>query len=204
MRKRRQLMLLLFALTATVSAQRRWANAAEYELFQQAIREADPARKIEVLLEWEAAYPSSEYHKDGIVILMNAYKNAGQSAEAFARATQLFKLDSRDISATSMIAALAPSIQAPSPAQIKVTEEAANNLHSQAAEVGRTATAPRQVATDTTSQEPSNAEAERVSALLREWRRDRSRSKHSPAAAEVESEVRKVAEKALAWAKSSH
>ena len=52
MRKRRQLMLLLFALSATVSAQRRWANAAEYELFQQAIREIDPSRKIEVKLRF--------------------------------------------------------------------------------------------------------------------------------------------------------
>jgi hypothetical protein len=203
MRKRRPLMLLLFVLSATASAQRRWANAAGYDLFQQAIREADPARKIEVLLEWEAAYPNSEYHMDGTAILMNAYKSAGRPAEAFARATQLFKLDSRDIGASSMIAALAPSLQAPSHAQITVTEEAANNLLSRAAEVGRTSTAPRQAATDTIPQEPADPETERVGALLREWRQDWRRTKHNPTAAEVESEIRKVAEKALAWAKSA-
>jgi hypothetical protein len=125
-------------------------------------------------------------------MLASAYQGVGRTVEAFARATELFTLDSRDTAASLMIAALAIRLEAPSPDQIKITEEAANNLLSHAA------TAAPQAAADNGLQTPTDPETERVAALLRDWRRNtRIRT-----AADVDSEVRKVAEKALAWVKS--
>jgi hypothetical protein len=134
-----------------------------------------------------------------LAFFINAYKNAGRPADAFARATQLFKLDSASITASGMIAALAPILDAPSPEQISITEEAANHLLGQAAELGRAATAVTQTPADTA--QASDPEIERVVAFLRQWRLESRSNKHIRTAVEVEGEIRAVAEKALACVK---
>jgi hypothetical protein len=193
------LTVLAWALAAPASAQKRWANAAEYELFQRASNERDPALQIEILLEWETANPNSEFQPERLASFVNAYKNAGRPVDAFARATQLFKLDPASVTAAGMIASLAPVLDAPSPEQIKITEEAANHLLAQAAALGRAATAVPQAAAETA--QASDPETERVIAFLRQWRQESRRNKHIRTAEEVENEIRTVAEKALAWVK---
>ena len=198
MRNKCLLALLAFALAAPASAQKRWANAAEYELFERASNERDPALQIDLLLEWETANPNSEFQPERLAFFINAYKNAGRPVDAFARATQLFKLDPANITASGMIAALAPSLEAPSPDQIKITEEAASHLLAQAAELGRAATAVP-AAVEAAPPQASDPQNERVIAFLRQWRQESRRNKRIRTAAEVESEIRAVAEKALAW-----
>ena len=202
MRDKWLFVLLAVALAAPASAQKSWANAAEYEHFERASHERDPARQIDLLLEWETAYPSSDYQPERLAFLINAYKNTGRPVDAFGRATELLKLEPGGLTGLSMIAALAPSLETPSPDQIKITEDAANRLLARAAEIGRMATAVTQAAGDTTPQAPNDSHAQRVVEPLRQWRQDSRRAKPIRTAADVESEIRTVAEKALAWAKS--
>jgi hypothetical protein len=196
------LALLALALAAPVSARKNWANAAEYDLHDRATHERDPALQIEILLEWETANPNSEYQAERLALLINAYKNAGRPAGAFARATQLFKLDPGSITAAGALADLALSLEAPSSEQIKTTEEAAILLLSRAAELGRAATTVLQPPADAAQPKPNDAESERVIAFLRQWRQESRRGQHSRTAAEVEREITAVAQKALAWVKS--
>lgn len=196
------LALLALAIIAPVSAQKNWANAAEYELFERAGNERVPALQIKILLEWETANPNSDFQTDRLAFFVNAYQNAGRPVDAFARATQLFKLDPASITAAGMLATLAPAIDAPSPEQIEITEKAANYLLAEAAEIGRAATAVPQAAGDTAPPHASDPQIERVLAVLRQWRQESRRNQRIRTAAEVESEIRAVAEKALAWAKT--
>src|SRR5579862_3417217 len=194
-------LLLFLALTLAVPAfaEKHWANAAEYEFQDRASHEKDPAVQIEVLLEWETANPDSDYKLERLAMLANAYKNAGRPADAFSCATQLLKLDPGNISASGMIASWALSLEAPTHEQIEITEQAANYLLSQAAELGRAATTVAQPPADTTPQKANDPESERVIAFLRQWRQASTRGKHIRTAAEVEREITAVAEKALAW-----
>ena len=196
------LVLLALTLALPASAQKRWANAAEYELFEHASHESNPALQINVLLEWETAYPNSEFQAERLSFLINAYKNTGRPADAFARAAQLVKLEPGSLTGLGMVAALAPSLETPSSDQIKITEDAANRLLGRAAEIGQMATAAAQAAGDTTPEAPGDAETQRVVELLRQWRQKSRRSKPFRTAAEVENEIRTVAQKALAWVKS--
>jgi hypothetical protein len=189
------LVLLVFGLAALASGQNRLANADEYELFLRARHEGSPSRQIEVLLEWENAYPNSEFLRERVSMLMFAYRGADRPVEALECAGKLLRFDPRDFNASYMIATLAVSLQTPSREQMRMIEAAAGNLFSQAAEVGRIATTGPRVATDTAAERPSDPETERVRALIMEQRR----GKHLRTAADVENEIRMVAEKALAW-----
>jgi len=191
--------LQVIVLAGPALAQKSWTDAAEFEFYARANSELEPARQIEILLRWEKAYPNSEFRKEGIALLIIAYENAGSTAEAFARATELFGLDPTNIQGPFKIATLAPTLESPSRDQMRITEEAANHLLSRAAEIGRAAARVAQTAPDTPPQQVFDPETERVAALIRQWRR----SKRVPSASDVEAEIKEVAERALAWARSA-
>src|SRR5882762_6183090 len=133
--------IVVFAIgVAPTLAQKRIADQREYELYQQVSREREPIKRLAVLLEWETAYPNTDFQRERLVWLAVSYKESGQAANSFMRATQLLKLDPRDINALYMIATVAPTLEAPSPDQVRVTEDAANSILSQAHELAVLAT----------------------------------------------------------------
>ncbi len=190
------LILIVIALAARGSAQKRVANDVEYQLIRRASQETEATRQVEVLLEWEAAFPASELQRDRIEMLITAYSRTGQPVNAFRRAAQLYKLDTRDIKALYLVATLALSLPAPSPDEIIITKDAATNLLARATEVGRMARAAERTGESHDPEQASDPEIQRTTALIRDWRR----SKSVPAAADVENEIRAVAERALSWA----
>jgi len=185
-------------IAAPASSPKRWADAREYELGRRASEEQKADEQVRALLEWETAYPKSEFERERSASLVYAYKQAGRPAEAFARATQFSKLHPKEMAGSLMIAGLAPLLPSPSAGQIEITKEAASYLLVRASEAGRGGAAIAQAGKDNTPGYASDPETERVFAMIREWRR----GKHIRTAADVESEVRQVAEKALEWVKS--
>ncbi len=121
-------MLLLLSLAGSVLAQRNWASASEYELYTRITAEKDAARQVELLREWETVYPNTEFRRERILTMALAYERLAQPAQAFFQATQLFKLDSSDIGGLSLIVRNGPSLQTPTPDQIRITAEAANKI----------------------------------------------------------------------------
>jgi hypothetical protein len=192
--------IVVFAIgVAPTLAQKRIADQREYELYQQTGAEREPIRRLAILLEWEAAYPTTDFQRERLLWFAISYKESGQATNAFTRAMQLLKLDSKDIEGLYMIATIAPTLEAPSLDQVRATEDAANNILSRAHELARIATAKPQAVTEAATTQPVDPETERVVRLLREWRR----SKRIRTAADVESEFRTVAETALAWVRKS-
>jgi hypothetical protein len=168
-------------------------------LIRRASQETEATRQVEVLLDWEAAYPASELQRERIEMFITAYSRAVQPVNAFTRAAQLYKLDTRDIKALYLIATMALTLPAPSPNQIIITKEAAGNLLARATEVGRVARASEQAAAEKHDPEQaSDPEIQSTTALIRDWRR----SKRIRVAADVENEIRAVAERALSWAET--
>lgn len=197
------LVLLVWSLPLPIYAQRHYASAEEYEFSQEATQARDPAERIQLLRDWEAAYPSSDFRQERTLMLANAYQSAGRPLEAFTQAAQLLQLDPSGINGCYMVAFVAPSLSDPSADQVKLAEEAARTLLARAPAVSQAlmtpvVAPPHPESADATTAVVSDPETERVLALLREWRRH----KRVRTAADVESEFKAVAEKALSWAKS--
>ncbi len=190
---------MLLALALPACPQKRWADAGEYNLCSQAAAETEPDKVLEILREWETAYPRSEFERERNTWLVMAYEKAGQPIEAFVRAMHAFRLQPNEILESYQIAVLAPLLTSPSPEQVRVTEAAAAILMARASEAGRDATAVSQADKDNGPEEISDPETDRVTALIREWRK----GKHERSASDVEGEMMQVAVKALAWAKGA-
>jgi hypothetical protein len=196
MRKACLTMIFAFALGCPVLAQVRSVSSEEFEFFQRVNQERQPARQISVLLEWEAAFPNSGWQRERMLFLVTAYKDAGQLVNSFTSATRLLELDPRDLTAWYSLVTIAPLLENPSSDQIRVTEEAANNLLSSSRIAPPVTDAGTQVA-DRKPEETSDPEVKRVDAFLREIR---SRNHIEPV--DVERKLRRAAESALVWARN--
>ncbi|MCC6393830.1 MAG: hypothetical protein IT167_24745 [Bryobacterales bacterium] len=197
---RKTWLLLLVALSLAVEgiAGKKWADAAEYDLCQRAGSELVASRQIEVLREWEARYPRSEFERERLVMLAVAYERAGRAEDAFASAVRILKLDPNDIEGLYRVAVVAPMLKTPGAEQKRITEEAGRTLLARAPELGRAATGVFQPA-DGAMEASKDPETERVMEMVRAWRRER----RVRSAEDVEGEVRRVAERALEWARNA-
>src|SRR5260221_12723320 len=128
-------LLLALALAPQALAQKSWAGADEYDLYQRIQTERVPAFQVELLEQWETTYLNSEYKQERLAFFILAYKSAGRPADAFTRAAQLVKLDPKGITGQFAMVMLAPSLNDPSLEQIRMTEETSNELLPRAAEL---------------------------------------------------------------------
>lgn len=180
------------------SESRRWTNAREYELGRRATEQFMPAQQIQALIEWETAFPKSDFDRERSLLFIDAYRKSGRWSDAFARAARGFRLHPSEVSEAIMVADLAVLLPSPTADQVAVTKEAAGLLLAHAAETGRAIAAEASAARNSSPGGTADPETQILLKMIRTWRQ----GKHIRTAAEVEMEIRQRAEKALEWARS--
>jgi hypothetical protein len=178
-------LLALLLCTLTLAGEKRWSGAAEYELANRISTEADAARRIVLLGEWESTYPRTDFESERQLLFAAAYRDAGDTGEAFARATRMLNADPHDAAALLFVAELGPSLASPSASQIEAVAAAAMKLLASRGQGAPQRMAPPAAATD--------RETERVNAYIRHMRRNTG-DRHDP-----ERVKRRVAERAVEW-----
>lgn len=193
------LFLLAFAVAVPASAQNVWQGDEEYDLYEQARSETDPARQVETLLDWEARYPNSDFERERLALLAEAYRSSGQTGDAFARAADLLRLDPRSTRGAILIAMLAQSLASPTAGQISIAEEAANELLRQADNPPRRdSPVIAAVTSDVAPPPPDDAETQKVGGFLGELRESHPIRQEALPSGNGDS-VRRLANATLAW-----
>lgn len=91
-------------------AQKTPKDQQEYELINQAFKETDPAKKIQLLQQWKDKYPETAFSVERVQQFMAAYQATNQGAKAIASAKELLKLNPGDFSAYVTITTTTPSL----------------------------------------------------------------------------------------------
>jgi len=194
------LFLLATAVALPVAAQKVWDGEEEYNLYDQARTETDPARQVELLLAWESRYPNTDFVEVRLVMLADAYQSEGRFEDAFSRAARLFRLDPLFTTGTARLAAIAQLLDAPSPEQISIAEEAANELLRQVDNPPRREQAGliREPPEDLPSP-PDDAETENISGFLGQIRESHPIRYEAPPPTANGDRLRELADSTLAW-----
>ena len=185
---------LVMAVALTLPAQKRWADAAEYDLYNEIHQaERNPDQQFILPREWESRYPRTEFQRERLISFVFAFQRAGNSGDSFRRATELLHLDSNDTGALLLVALIGPTVPSPSDNQFSMIKAAALTLLSEtpSAPARSPASGDDPVATAVSAIDP---ETERVLAFVRQLR------KLAPAQPVPEVVRRRVAEAALDWA----
>ena len=110
------------------AAQKQPKDREEFDLFNNVLKETDPAKKLQLLDQWKQKYPDSAYKDDRLQIYMQTYQQANQLPKAVETANELLGLSPDEFSAYYTIASLTPFLGSTDAKVLGDGEKAANGL----------------------------------------------------------------------------
>ncbi|MGO9228808.1 MAG: hypothetical protein ACLQKA_06300 [Bryobacteraceae bacterium] len=116
---------LLVALTASAA---NWTDRKEYDLVLNIRTETSPQKRIEVLDQWKAAYPKSEFAPVRLELYLSAYQSLGDTAHTFGVARELLAAQPDSLVGEYWYTLLLPEQNAAPPDQLAAGEKAAGQL----------------------------------------------------------------------------
>ena len=95
------------------TAERKWKDSAEFDLYARIASESNASEKLKLLLEWRGSYPASDFAQIRQIMLLQTHDFAGQGDEAFATASESLQSDPTNVMAQYLLCYWAPRLKAP-------------------------------------------------------------------------------------------
>ena len=102
------LLLLVAAVAVPNQEEKKYKDAAEYDLIVKVFGEADPANKLALLNEWTQKYPETDYHLERTKFYLDSYQKTGKMAESVDAAKELLGKVPSDFNARYVITLYSP------------------------------------------------------------------------------------------------
>lgn len=90
-----------------------WKDRAEYDLYVSITQASDPAKRLELLNQWQDKYPTTDYAKERLQFYVATTAQAGQPAKTVDYAKQLLKLDPKDFTSLYYLCYYGPGVYGP-------------------------------------------------------------------------------------------
>jgi len=87
-----------------------WKDRAEYDLYVSITQATDPAKRLELLNQWQDKYPTTDYAKERLQFYVATTAQAGQPAKTVDYSKQLLKVDPKDFTALYYICYYGPGV----------------------------------------------------------------------------------------------
>lgn len=104
-----------------------WKDRAEYDLYQSALGEKDPQKKLDLLNQWKDKYLETDFKEMRLEMFMDAYQALKQPDKMLAAGKELLVLNPKHLKALWWIALLTVPAQT-SPDALDLAQKAANGL----------------------------------------------------------------------------
>ena len=109
------LSILSPALSAQEAAAKNWKDRAEYDLYMSIEHEKDPAKRLELLNQWQDKYPQTDYSKERLQFYVVTSAAAGQPKKALDYAAQILKVAPKDLNSLYYTVLFGPGVYRPTP-----------------------------------------------------------------------------------------
>jgi tetratricopeptide (TPR) repeat protein len=110
------------------AAQKNWKDRAEYDLYESITKEATPAKRLELLNQWNEKYPATEFKLERQLLYLDTYQKLGQAPKILESAKNIIAIDPQNLTALYWMAYLTSSMNDTSPAALDAGEKAGNAL----------------------------------------------------------------------------
>jgi hypothetical protein len=108
--------------------QKNWKDRAEYDLYESITKEASPAKRLELLNQWNEKYAASEFKLERQLLYLDTYQKLGQAPKMIEAAKQVVAIDPQNVTALYWIAYLTTSLNNTAPDALDAGEKAAQAL----------------------------------------------------------------------------
>ena len=102
------LLLLVAAVAVPNQEEKKYKDAAEYDLIVKVFGEADATNKLALLDEWSQKYPETDYHLERTKFYLDSYQKIGKMAESVDAAKELLGKVPSDFNARYVITLYSP------------------------------------------------------------------------------------------------
>jgi hypothetical protein len=103
-------------------------DQGEYDVFNAVTKEADDKKKVELLKQWKAKYPESDYKEDRLIIMIQTYTKLGQAQEIFNTAKEMLAQFPKNVTGLYWVCTLVPGLSKEDPESLASADQAANGL----------------------------------------------------------------------------
>jgi hypothetical protein len=110
------------------AAQKNWKDRAEYDLYESITKEAAPAKRLELLNQWNEKYAASEFKLERQLLYLDTHQKLGQAPKMLESAKQVVAIDPQNVTALYWIAYLTTSLNNTAPDALDAGEKAAQAL----------------------------------------------------------------------------
>jgi tetratricopeptide (TPR) repeat protein len=117
----------ILASGALVGQEKKWADNAEYELFQAAAKEPDANKKLGLLKQHLEKYPNTAFKKENLILTLTAYQGLQQYPKIAETAKAILAIDPKDVTSMYWLTILTETLP-PTPDSLATGEKAANGL----------------------------------------------------------------------------
>lgn len=113
---------------AGTPGQKNWKDRAEYDMYEAATKEATPAKRLELLNQWKAKYPATDFKLERELVYLDTYQKLGQAPKILESAKNIIAIDPQNLTALYWMAYLTTSMNVTTPEALDAGEKAGNAL----------------------------------------------------------------------------
>jgi len=113
-----------YAQGAAAQPQKKVKDQAEYDLYNNVVKETDPAKKLQYLNQWVEKYPETDFQDEQLQF----YNQLNQPAKVLEFGQKMLAKDPKNLTALTLITANIQKIPNASPDQMAATQKAAQTL----------------------------------------------------------------------------
>lgn len=99
-------------------------DQGEYDLYNNVVKETDPAKKLQYLNQWVEKYPETDYQEEQLQF----YNQLNQPAKVLEQGDKILAKDPKNLTALTLITANIQKVTNPSPQQMADAQKAAQTL----------------------------------------------------------------------------
>jgi len=110
------------------AAQKNWKDRAEYDLYESITKEATPAKRLELLNQWNEKYPATEFKLERQLLFLDTYQKLGQAPKILESAKNIVAIDPNNLTALYWMAYLTTSLNNTTPEALDAGNKAGNAL----------------------------------------------------------------------------
>lgn len=104
--------------------QKKVKDQGEYDLYNNVVKETDPAKKLQYLNQWVEKYPETDFQEEQLQF----YNSLNQPAKVLDLGDKILAKDSKNLTALTLITANIQKVMNPSQAQLADAQKAAQTL----------------------------------------------------------------------------
>ncbi len=116
-----------------------WKDRAEYDLYNSIIKEQDNNKKVQLLDQWTAKYPETNFKEARLLLYTQAYQALGQAQKMYDSAIDLLKVNPKNIQGLYYVTSLTTTMGKTDSAFLATGEKSAKELLAELAKLEKPA-----------------------------------------------------------------